>query len=273
MIRESAMRMNIVLVIGACVLLSGCALNQDVKSLERRILQMEIKVQQLKDQMESQQTRDNRLKDQYAGQSAEFYQLKEEVARLNGRIDETEHHIDQALKKNADAIARFNQPTPGSQTPESGTAAGSLPLGAESPQLPAPAAMRGDGTFANLPEKEIYDIAKQAYDREDYETARQGFAAFLKKYPTSDEADNARFWIGESYFKEGWFQKAILEYQDVIEKYPNDNKVPSAYLKQGLAFDKLGETANARLVFQELLKRFPNSSEAKTARQKLSQLE
>lgn len=241
------------------------------------MLQMEIKVQQMKDQMASQQVRDNSLKDQYAGQNAEFYQLKEEVATLSGRLDETEHNLDQALKKNADAISRLGQPVPGGalpQPPEGGMGMNApAPTGTGAPQVPADGGIRNEATFANLAEKEIYNVAKQAYDREDYETARQGFETFLKKYPTSDEADNARFWIGESYFKEGWFQKAILEYQEVIEKYPNDNKVPSAYLQQGLAFDKLGETANARLVFQELIKRFPNSSEAKTARQKLSQLE
>ncbi|MFZ2632408.1 MAG: tol-pal system protein YbgF [Desulfosalsimonadaceae bacterium] len=271
------MRINFILVICGFIFFSGCALNQDVKNLERRMLQLEIKMQQIKDDIASQQAKDNRLKDQYAGQGAEFYQLKEEVAKLNGRIDETEHNFDQALKKNAAAIAQSIQTTSGS---ESGLRGQESVMGPEpmvpnqmDPQAVPAESPGGSAAPGNFSEKETYNIAKQAYDRGDYEVARQGFETFLKNYPKSDEADNARFWIGESYFKEGWFQKAILEYQEVIEKYPNDNKAPSAYLKQGLAFDKLGEKANARLVFQELIKKFPNSGEAKTARQKISQLE
>jgi len=272
------MRMNLFLVICGFIFFSGCALNQDVKNLERRVLQQEIKMQQLKDDITSRQTKENRLRDQYAGQNAEVYQVREDVAKLNGRLDELEHNMDQAIKKNADAIAQLAQGSMGGQ-PQLNLPASTEGLEPMAPPSPPGGAFgygQGMGGSApgsgNLSEKDLYDVAKQAYDREDYETARQGFETFLKNFPKSDEADNARFWIGESYFKEGWFQKAILEYQEVIEKYPNDNKVPSAYLKQGLSFDKLGEKANARLVFQELIKKFPNSSEAKTARQKMNQL-
>jgi tol-pal system protein YbgF len=124
-----------------------------------------------------------------------------------------------------------------------------------------------------MTEDELYNVSKQAFDRNDYETARQGFVKFIEIYPKSDQADNARFWVGEIYFNEGWHQKAILEYQEVIDKYPQGNKVPGAYLKQGLAFEKLGEKANALLVLRMLMEKYPKSSEAGIARQKVSQIE
>ena len=70
------MRNNFILVICGFIFFSGCALNQDVKSLERRMLQLEIKMQQLKGDAASQQAHDNSLKTQYAGQGAEFDELK-----------------------------------------------------------------------------------------------------------------------------------------------------------------------------------------------------
>ncbi|MEZ4566828.1 MAG: tetratricopeptide repeat protein [Desulfobacterales bacterium] len=72
---------------------------------------------------------------------------------------------------------------------------------------------------------------------------------------------------------EKWFQKAILEYQEVIEKFPDGNKVAAAYLKQGLAFHEIGEDANALLVFKTLINKFPDSTEAGIAKQKIAQLE
>jgi tol-pal system protein YbgF len=91
----------------------------------------------------------------------------------------------------------------------------------------------------------------------------------LKIYPKSKHADNAQFWIGEIYYREKWYEKAILEYQKVIEKYPKGNKVESSLLKQGLAFYNIGDRANARLILNVLIKKYPKSNEAKIAKRKL----
>jgi TolA-binding protein len=58
----------------------------------------------------------------------------------------------------------------------------------------------------------------------------------LKRFPKSDNADNAQFWIGEIYYRQKWYETAILEYQKVIENYPKGNKVQASLLKQGFAF-------------------------------------
>ena len=124
----------------------------------------------------------------------------------------------------------------------------------------------------SLSDKELYEQAKKAYDSGKLEDARQGFIDLLKQHPKSQNADNAQFWIGETYYREKWFEKAILEYQKVIEKYPQGNKVPASRLKQGLAFSNLGDKTNARLILQELIKQHPQSNEAKIAKKKLKKL-
>ena len=120
-----------------------------------------------------------------------------------------------------------------------------------------------------ISEDKLYDLAKKALDNGKIDAAREGFHTFLKKFPKSKNADNAQFWIGEIFFREKWFEKAILEYQKVIENYPNGNKVPAAYLKQGFAFQNLGEKANARLILKELIAKYPNSKEAEIAKKKI----
>ena len=121
-----------------------------------------------------------------------------------------------------------------------------------------------------MSEDEIYTAAIQFVDQKNYEAARKKLKAFLKRHPQSTRADNAQFWIAETYFREQWYEKALIEYQNVIERYPKGNKVPAAYLKQALAFEKIGDKANARLVLKELIKKFPKVNEAKIARQKLN---
>ncbi|MCP3955321.1 MAG: tol-pal system protein YbgF, partial [Desulfobacterales bacterium] len=123
-----------------------------------------------------------------------------------------------------------------------------------------------------LTDQEMYDLARKAFDAGKLEDARQGFGDLLKQYPQSQNADNAQFWIGETYYREKWFEKAILEYQKVIEKFPKGNKVPASRLKQGLAFSNLGDKTNARLILRELIKKHPQSNEAKIAGKKLKKL-
>jgi len=118
----------------------------------------------------------------------------------------------------------------------------------------------------------LYSYAKKLFDQGDLENAKIQFENFINKYPDSKNADNARFWIADSYYTEKWYEKAILEYQKVLENYPNSNKNAAARLKQGYAFAALGEKANARLILKELITRYPNSKEAKYAKEKLKNL-
>ena len=41
------------------------------------------------------------------------------------------------------------------------------------------------------------------------------FKELIERFPKSERADNAQFWIGEIYYREKWYEKAILEYQKV----------------------------------------------------------
>nr|WP_319395258.1 tol-pal system protein YbgF [uncultured Desulfobacter sp.] len=121
-------------------------------------------------------------------------------------------------------------------------------------------------------EEGLYGNAKKLFDQGDLETSRIQFENFINKYPDSKNADNARFWIADSYYAEKWYEKAILEYQKVLDNYPNSNKNAAARLKQGYAFAALGEKANAKMMLEELIKRHPNSQEAKYAKEKLKNL-
>jgi len=98
------------------------------------------------------------------------------------------------------------------------------------------------------------------------------FKKFLEVYPKYELADNAQFWIGECYYFEKKYEKAIIEYEKVTKNFPDGNKVPYAFLKQGLSFLKLGDKASAKLLLQQVIKDFPNTSQARIARAKLLEI-
>jgi tol-pal system protein YbgF len=118
----------------------------------------------------------------------------------------------------------------------------------------------------------LYQEATRLLEKGEYEEARRLFRSFLDKYPKAKEAGSAQYSLGEIYFREKWYEKAILEYQKVIEGDPKGDKTPGALLKQGLAFLRLDDTENARLILKELIRKFPDSNETTVAKNKLKTL-
>ena len=200
---------------------------------------------------------EKKLRNQSAGQHVNIERLKEEIQILRGKLEEIEFTLNKKINTDKDRIARLEQYLHLEPT------GSGLKIEKDSGIKPMSQAGK------KLTENEIYKLAKQAFDQGDFETAREGFQKLIKQHPKSKNADNAQFWIGEIYYREKWYEKAIIEYQKVIEKHPKGNKVPASLLKQGFAFYNLGDKANARLILTELIKKYPKSNESKIARQKL----
>ena len=252
---------------------------------------------------------EQQLRAQYAEARAEMNGLKTDLARLRGRLEEAEYalgkrlsevdrtgdqrrgHVERLEAELARGLQRLGAvetylnldvpeaALPGAAAPtEAGgpsPADGASNAPAQPPGMPPAAAPAGTPTPpAPEPDPEqLYAAAKRDFDRGAFETARSGFQRLLQRYPKSGSADNAQFWLGEIYYREQWYEKAILEYQKVIENYPKGNKVEASLLKQGLAFFKLGDKANARLILKELIRKHPKSNEAQIARQKVKEMD
>jgi tol-pal system protein YbgF len=126
---------------------------------------------------------------------------------------------------------------------------------------------------SSLPKRDVKDVymeAYQAFKSNRFEEAREKFKAILEDYPENEFSDNARFWIGETYYKERNYEEAILAYEELLKKNPDSDKVPGALLKQGLAFYELKKEDVARIIFEELIKKYPKTTQAEIAKKKLS---
>ena len=142
------------------------------------------------------------------------------------------------------------------------------PLSAKEPAKQLPVTEKTDV----LSDKAFYDKTLTTYKEGKYEEAVTGFKDFIKKYPKSDLADNAQFWIGESYMALKQYEQAILAYQGVIKKYPKGNKVPNAMLRQALAFYEIKDKKSSRILLKRIIKKYPGSNEAKIAKAKLKKI-
>jgi tol-pal system protein YbgF len=273
-----------VMALGAVAALAGCASQQDVIALNNRIARLEQRNLELEHNKQSLQERVENLTKSRSGQEQDIrsqsadlrttlVNIQEEMGALSGKMEETEYALKQKLKgaesidSRLEATLKRLEDLTTANRDRISRLEGYLGL---EPSEKAAAPVKGDSPVSKeLSEDDLYMLAKQKFSNGELETSRKFFEEFISKYPKSGYADNSRFWIGEIYFQEKWYEKAILEYQQVIEKYPQGNKVPAALLKQGLAFYMLGDKANAKLILKELIRKYPGSNEAKIADQKL----
>jgi len=144
------------------------------------------------------------------------------------------------------------------------SAAPSVPV---SPTAPAVAATPVAESAGMLYERALATIR----DQHDFAAGRELMATFLKRYPADPLAVNAAYWVGETYYAEKAYDKAILQFEEVILQYGDHPKVASALLKQALAFDAIGDRANAKLLLQRVVERFPLAEEAGKAKEKLKE--
>ena len=284
-----AMQKKIFIFLLCSIILSGCALQRDVMTLDDRLAQSEqryTEAEQKNKKLEAtleeyrnvREQYDKELRSKTAGQNATIEQLQEEIRILQGKLEETDYllkqkinafaelsekreikleGIDKITSLNKNRIERLEQYLNFDTT------------AAVQKGKPVSNKTSGKQVKQKLTENDVYRSAKEAYDKGDFNTAREEFQKLLKEFPKSENADNAQFWIGEIYYREKYYERAILEYQTVIEKYPNGNKVTASLLKQGFAFFNLGDKSNARLILSELIKKYPKSNEAKIAERKL----
>jgi tol-pal system protein YbgF len=130
-----------------------------------------------------------------------------------------------------------------------------------------------DKEIAMINPTEIYKTSYNDYVKGNYDLAISGFQEFVKKFPDSELAGNAQYWIGESFYSLQDFDKAAVEFDKVITNYPNNRKIASAMLKKGYSYLRLGKDEKAKELFIEVTRKFPQSVEAKLAEQKLKVFE
>jgi tol-pal system protein YbgF len=118
----------------------------------------------------------------------------------------------------------------------------------------------------------LYERGLQAIrDQQDLAAGRELMNTFLKRYPADPRAVNAAYWIGETFYAEKAYDRAVLQFEEVVQRYGDNPKVAAALYKQALAFDLLKDRASARLVMRKLTERFPLAEESKKAREKLKE--
>lgn len=273
------------------VFLSSCVYDKELTYLNDQMIALNKRVTKLEESLGSDlDTRLGPVRSRQAEVGAEMDQLKTQMSELSGRVEDNEQLIKRRVEKDLGkedtvvaGVAALSQKVSeleklvmrqqehlGLKTPDLKEDRGQdkVPPGQE-------AAVSKRPNIIEPPRSEelsLYDDSMALFREEKYEDAIKGFETLMEKYPKSDRADNAQFWIGECYMGLKQYEKAILAYQEVIKNYPKGNKVPSAMLRQAIAFLEIKDKTSTKLLLKKIINKYPNSSEAQIAKKKLDTL-
>jgi len=125
---------------------------------------------------------------------------------------------------------------------------------------------------AAAPVLDSYSKGQQKFRDGDFKSAYTLFERNTSKGDT-DTSIRSRYMMGECLYKQGEYDQAIIQYQQIISNYPGNPQAAKALLKQGESFEQLSDKETAKIIYKKLMRSYSTSPESATAQQRLSALQ
>ncbi len=193
-------------------------------------------------------------------------ELQQQTRELQGRIETLEHDATASVERQRELYADLDMRIQNLERVALGSTGrlsvldgGSLAPG----QLPVPSGSDRDN----------YQAAFELLKEQRYEPAVMAFQQFLVSYPDSQLADNAQYWLAESYYVTQQYDLALDEFEKVISNYATSRKVPDALLKVGYCNYELQRWNAARRALGRVQADYPDTTAARLAEQRLKRMD
>jgi tol-pal system protein YbgF len=245
----------------------------DIRMLQEQTQELSVAVatmaQALQDSIKAVNTRLDSANDTtrkgFADQKVIVDDMGKDIRSIRERVDDTNVRVSN-VREELEALRTSIPVAPPQAAPSTDPADPNAPapaITAPAPALPS---------TAGLSPTRMFDTARADYAAGQWSLAVTGFDAFLKTFPRSEMADDAQFFIGETYYAQNRWADAIAAYNQVIQNYPMGNAVPDAYYKRGLAQERLGQLDAARESWNTAVTSFPDSDAGRLAKQNLDRV-
>ncbi len=260
------------------LLVTSCASTSDVEKLQDRVADLQQELAQMK--------RTSAGKDEVQNVTLKIAEQTETLLRSNttlvakvDQIEDTVQNVQGSVEQSGNRLDRMTQQLTQAQRDietirqQQASAAASAPQASSVPAGGSMSEVNVDaGPARSENPLEIYNAAFRDYQKGNFDLAIEGFREFLSQNASSELADNASYWVGESLFSQKKYREAIQQFDSVVTRFPRSDKVPGSLLKKGYAYISLNEKAQGIVQLQYVLHEHPRSQEAGLARQKLKQL-
>ena len=244
------MRCRALAMVGAAALLGGCATKRDVRTIQDDIQLMQQRQAELLRDLQQQNrllldsirhtmTLTQDVRGATAGQLRQFEQNVDQLGNLVGQVMGTLTRIEQRL------AALEQRPA----------------------STAAPAASAGGGTA-----EEYYEAAMQRMSSQSWGSARALFEQLVAEFPNHEQAPNAQYHIGETYYQEKAYADAYRELEKVAQQWPTAPRASEALLRAAAIAEEQKDIARARRYYTQVRDRFSGTDEARQAQRKLQTL-
>ncbi len=182
--------------------------------------------------------------------------IQRDVDVLRGQVEELEFAGEGAQTRQRDLYVDLDKRI---QAIEQGNA---VPTVSSATGLPVP----GGSDEGNY--RAAFDLLKDGQ----YDQAATAFERFLSTYPDSTLADNAQYWLAESYYVSQKYTDALAAFQTVVERFPSSAKMPDALLKIGYCNYELTNWDAARTALTRVEREYSDTTAARLASQRLGRM-
>ncbi|MDO9625442.1 MAG: tol-pal system protein YbgF [Pseudomonas sp.] len=207
----------------------------------------------------------------------QLQQMQQEIAQLRGLLEEQQNEIQrlkqEGLERYQDLDRRLSSGAAGAAATNNSSVIGATGTSG----TPSAAAGQAQAPASNSPadpekEKLFYDAAFDLIKAKDFDKASQAFTAFVRKYPNSQYAGNAQYWLGEVNLAKGDLQGAGQAFARVSQAYPQHSKVPDSLFKLADVEMRLGNADKAKGILRQVIATYPGSSAAQLAQRDLQRI-
>ena len=232
---------------------SGGANDAAQAGLEIRLSQLETELRNVRGQMEE--------------QAYEMRNLREELERVKGDLEMRVQDLEggrsgAASNGGAKYINRSPSITSGGADASRETSGYQWESGATlSVEKPASNQLGTYTERANGGVSINEDLAAATYEnafamlkKEKYDVAEKEFQVFLDQYPDHVLAGNAKYWLGETFYVRGDYEKAARLFAEGFKQYPDNSKTADNLLKLGMSLAAMDKKDDACVALSQIEK-------------------
>jgi TolA-binding protein len=174
--------------------------------------------------------------------------LAQQVQNLEARVQQLENQVAKLEGRKAAPVAVKPRPLP-----------------------PPPATRPAKPTASRAASEKYYTEGMRLYHAKKYREGRNQLYRYLKKQPRGPKAPEARYYLADSFYKEGKYREAAVEFNKLRLQSPKSILAPAGLLRQALCYKNQQQMRSYRSTLKKLVKAYPNSPEAKEAQKMLKE--
>jgi TolA-binding protein len=181
---------------------------------------------------------------------AQTAELAQQVRNLEARVQQLERQV-------ATLQGRPGAPVPAKPRHVPAPSTTTYPRAAAPPAVSSAAAQKH------------YTEGMSLYHAKKYAAARKQLYLCLKSQPKGPRAPEARYYLADSFYQEGKYREAAVEFNKLRLQFPRSILAPAGLLRQALCYKHQRRMSAYRDTLNKLVKAYPHSPEAKEARKLL----